>query len=76
MSASLRRPHYPLVLTSSVDADIVCSRAKNHYDPEGGMDFEGSGAPLDQKQQSDALEAFKESFKPLNAKMRQFMYFS
>ncbi|KAI0335424.1 argonaute-like protein [Cubamyces sp. BRFM 1775] len=57
-------------------ADIVCSRAKNHYDPEGGMDFEGSGAPLDQKQQSDALEAFKESFKPLNAKMRQFMYFS
>ncbi|KAJ8481770.1 hypothetical protein ONZ51_g5795 [Trametes cubensis] len=57
-------------------ADIVCSRAKNHYDPEGGMDFEGSGAPLDQQQQSDALQAFKAGFKPLNASMRKVMYFS
>ena len=64
------------MLTSPPDADIVCSRAKNHYDPEGGMDFEGSGAPLDQQQQSDALQAFKAGFKPLNASMRKVMYFS
>ncbi|KAH9899908.1 argonaute-like protein [Cubamyces lactineus] len=57
-------------------ADIVCSRAKNHYDPEGGMDFEGSGVPLDQQQQSDALQAFKAGFRPLSANMRRVMYFS
>ncbi|KAI9063285.1 argonaute-like protein [Trametes sanguinea] len=57
-------------------ADIVCSRAKNHYDPEGNMDFEGSGATLDDAQKKSQLEAFRAAFKPLNASMRKVMYFS
>ncbi|KAI9001051.1 argonaute-like protein [Trametes punicea] len=57
-------------------ADIVCSRAKNHYDPEGNMDFEGSGAPLDDSQRSNQLDAFKAGFKQLNPNTRKVMYFS
>ncbi|KAI0375597.1 argonaute-like protein [Pilatotrama ljubarskyi] len=57
-------------------ADIVCARAKNHYDPEGNMDLEGSGAPLDDAQKKSALDAFKAGFKPLSAAMRKVMYFS
>ncbi|KAH9853511.1 argonaute-like protein [Lenzites betulinus] len=57
-------------------ADIVCARAKNHYDPDGGMDFEGSGVTLDDNQKSSSLEAFKRGFKPLNSAMRKVMYFS
>ncbi|KAI0353623.1 argonaute-like protein [Trametes cingulata] len=57
-------------------ADIVCTRAKNHYDPEGNMDFEGSGAPLDDAQKKSALDAFKAAFKPLHATQRKVMYFS
>ena len=60
----------------SADADIVCSRAKNHYDPEGNMDFEGSGATLDDAQKKSQLESFRAAFKPLNASMRKVMYFS
>ncbi|KAI0638149.1 argonaute-like protein [Trametes polyzona] len=57
-------------------ADIVCARAKNHYDPDGGMDLEGSGVTLDDKQKSDTLAAFRAGFRPLNATMRKVMYFS
>ncbi|CDO71262.1 hypothetical protein BN946_scf184908.g19 [Trametes cinnabarina] len=57
-------------------ADIVCSRAKNHYDPDGHMDFEGSGVTLEDSQKNSQLEAFKAGFRPLNQAMRKVMYFS
>ncbi|KAI0832378.1 argonaute-like protein [Trametes gibbosa] len=57
-------------------ADIVCARAKNHYDPDGGMDFEGSGVTLDDTQKTSTLEAFKKGFKPLHKVMQKVMYFS
>ena len=67
-----------LTLTSDPsDADIVCARAKNHYDPEGSqMDLSESATRLDSKDANRQLEAFKASFKPLNEKSRRVMYFS
>ncbi|EIW61996.1 argonaute-like protein [Trametes versicolor FP-101664 SS1] len=57
-------------------ADIVCARAKNHYDPDGHMDFEGSGGSLSEDQKAKELEVFKAGFKTLHAGMRRVMYFS
>jgi eukaryotic translation initiation factor 2C len=59
------------------DADIVCARAKNHYDPQGGgVDFSDSATHLDAAQADNSLEAFKRNFKPLNRAMATVMYFS
>lgn len=61
---------------SWLDADIVCSRAKNHYDPRGTVDFSDSATQADTSQAEGALEAFKRGFKPLHANMQSVMYFS
>lgn len=58
------------------DADIVCARAKNHYDPDGHLDFEGSGGSLSEDQKAKDLAVFKAGFKTLNPTMRKVMYFS
>lgn len=55
-------------------ADIVCSRAKNHYDPQGSFDFSDSATQADDA--STTLENFKRGFKPLHQKMATVMYFS
>ncbi|KAI0677583.1 argonaute-like protein [Trametes maxima] len=57
-------------------ADIVCARAKNHYDPDGNMDLEGSGVSLDDQQRQSTLDTFKAGFRPLHSSMRKVMYFS
>ncbi|KAN0097521.1 Piwi domain containing protein [Tylopilus felleus] len=57
-------------------ADIVCSRAKNHYDPQGTVDFSDSATQADTSQAEGALEAYKRGFKPLHANMLPLMYFS
>ncbi|KNZ81482.1 Protein argonaute-2 [Termitomyces sp. J132] len=57
-------------------ADIVCSRAKNHYDPQGTLDFSDSATQLDGSQAENSLEAFRRGFKPLNSKQQNLMYFS
>ncbi|KAG9317400.1 argonaute-like protein [Chiua virens] len=57
-------------------ADIVCSRAKNHYDPQGTVDFSDSATQVDNTQAEGALEAFRRGFKPLHANMAPLMYFS
>ena len=63
--------------TPLLDADIVCARAKNHYDPEGTqMDLSESATRLDSQDANRQLEAFKASFKPLNERSRKVMYFS
>jgi eukaryotic translation initiation factor 2C len=56
-------------------ADIVCARARNHFDPTGNLDFsdtstQASGAG------PGGLEAYKLGFKPLHANQRTMMYFS
>ena len=55
----------------SIDADIVCSRAKNHY-PPGGFDTD---ATTQVSQSSDLLEKQKKAYMPLNAKQANLMYF-
>ena len=55
----------------STDADIVCSRAKNHY-PPGGFDTD-TGTQVSQS--SDLLERQKKAYMPLNAKQANVMYF-
>jgi eukaryotic translation initiation factor 2C len=59
-----------------LDADIVCTRAKNHYDPQAGVDFSDSATQLDSGQADTALDAFKRGFKPLHRNMATLMYFS
>lgn len=59
-----------------LDADIVCSRAKNHYDPQGTVDFSDSATQADTSQAEGALEAFRRGFKPLHQNMASLMYFS
>ncbi|KAJ7459186.1 argonaute-like protein [Mycena galericulata] len=58
------------------DADIVCSRAKNHYDPQGTVDFSDSATQVDEGQAASSLEAFRRGFKPLHQSQSTLMYFS
>ncbi|KAJ7611818.1 argonaute-like protein [Roridomyces roridus] len=57
-------------------ADIVCSRAKNHYDPQGTVDFSDSATQVDDGQVASSLEAFRRGFKPLHPSQATLMYFS
>ncbi|KAF7352729.1 Argonaute-like protein [Mycena venus] len=57
-------------------ADIVCSRAKNHYDPQGTVDFSDSATQVDEGQAASSLEAFRRGFKPLHTSQSTLMYFS
>ncbi|KAG2745234.1 hypothetical protein P692DRAFT_20742057, partial [Suillus brevipes Sb2] len=43
------------------DGDIVCSRGKNHYGPQGKIDFSDSATQLDSTQAEGALEAYQKS---------------
>ncbi|KAG6333722.1 hypothetical protein ID866_5365 [Astraeus odoratus] len=57
-------------------ADIVCSRAKNHYDPQGSVNFSDTATHTDTTGADSALEMYKRNFKPLHANMASLMYFS
>ncbi|KZT39639.1 argonaute-like protein [Sistotremastrum suecicum HHB10207 ss-3] len=60
-------------------ADIVCSRAKNHYAPgQHGFEFDDSGtaAMSDPAQQQKTLQEFKSRFMPLHTSTALKMYFS
>lgn len=59
----------------SVDADIVCSRAKNHYEP-GGVGLSESATQMDQQQVNTSLKAYRRGFKPVHMKQFTRMYFS
>jgi eukaryotic translation initiation factor 2C len=53
-------------------ADIVCSRAKFHYDP--GLDISLSETAT-QDSENSALERYRSQFKPLNRNQEGMMYF-
>ncbi|RDB22690.1 Protein argonaute-2 [Hypsizygus marmoreus] len=57
-------------------ADIVCSRAKNHYDPQGTLNFSDSATQVEGSQADNSLDAFRRGFKPLHPKQALLMYFS
>jgi eukaryotic translation initiation factor 2C len=53
-------------------ADLVCSRAKTHFDPTEDLTFDTSTALSG----STNLEAFKDGYKPLHANQQKAMYFA
>lgn len=53
-------------------ADIVCSRAKNHYNPAGNLHLSDSATHTEA---TSDLQAFKQAFVPLNPKQSGLMYF-
>ncbi|KAF8897601.1 argonaute-like protein [Infundibulicybe gibba] len=56
-------------------ADIVCSRAKNHYDPQGLLNFSDSATHVD-NEGGTTLDAFRRNFKKLHQTQSRLMYFS
>lgn len=62
-----------LLTSLSIDADIVCSRAKNHYPPEGNLNLDTSSVDTSQ---TESLEAFRSKFVPLHKNQQRLMYFS
>ncbi len=61
---------------TSLDADIVCARAKNHYDPQGNMHLSDSATQLSAGQADASVVAFRQAFRPLHNAQRTLMYFS
>ncbi|KAH8113254.1 argonaute-like protein [Phellopilus nigrolimitatus] len=59
-------------------ADIVCSRAKNHFNPEAtdGFNFSDSATQPDDQQANATLEMYKKNFKNLHNTTALSMYFS
>ncbi|KAI5983309.1 argonaute-like protein [Pisolithus marmoratus] len=57
-------------------ADIVCNRAKNHYDPQGGINLSDTATHTNTTGAESTLEAYKRNFKPLHTNMTTLMYFS
>lgn len=76
--SSLSQPLPPqrvLTICPEIDADIVCSRAKNHYDPEDTRGFQLSeSGDTEGTQGSSVLQRYKDGFKPLNATTARNMY--
>ena len=58
------------------DADIVCSRAKNHFDPQAGLNLSDSATQVDETQSAASLEVYKKNFKPPHQNAALTMYFS
>jgi len=53
-------------------ADMVCSRARTHFDPAEHLTFDASTVVSG----SSNLEAFKDGYKPLHANQQKAMYFA
>ncbi|TFK75842.1 argonaute-like protein [Pluteus cervinus] len=56
-------------------ADIVCSRAKNHYSPEGSVVLSETGTRLG-SERSTSLDLYKREYRKLHQNQRILMYFS
>lgn len=56
-------------------ADIVCSRAKHHYDPQQGLELSLSETGTNTEEQAASLERYRAAFKQLNPNMKKLMYF-
>jgi eukaryotic translation initiation factor 2C len=76
MSSIILRPRrISMTLTYSLDADRVCSRAKNHFSPNEPLGLSDAGTQASGQSQI-GLEAYKEAYKPLHQNQRLLMYFS
>lgn len=59
-----------------LDADIVCARAKNHFDPNSDVNLSDTYSQIGSKEADLSLESFKKNFKPLAKPTESLMYFS
>lgn len=59
----------------TIDADIVCSRAKHHYDPQHGLDLSMSETLSNTTEAVTTLEMFRQGFRPAHERMKKLMYF-
>ena len=48
------------------DADIVCSRAKNHFDPGGTLQLELETPTGSGEQRGPSIDAYRHAYKPLH----------
>jgi len=55
-----------------LDADIVCARAKNHFDPAGSLEIDTAGSP-GTGARSPPIEAYKRAFVPINQRIMDTM---
>jgi hypothetical protein len=59
--------------------DIVCARAKNHFDPQAHVELSEDNTPSDpsrKKESEKTLSYFQKAFKPLAGNAQRRMYFS
>lgn len=71
-TVSLRSTNQWFWLISYPDANIVCSRARNHFDPDNRQDFSDSGTRSDL---DSTIETFRCDFMPLAQVQSRRMYF-
>ena len=65
------------IVSSFVDADIVCARAKLHYVPGGDQgDLSESATQLSSTEADRQMESFRAGFKKVHDRTRFLMYFS
>ena len=60
----------------SLDADIVCARAKNHFDPSSDVNLSETYSQIGSRDVDITLESFKKNFKQLAKPAESLMYFS
>ena len=63
-------------MIDATDADIVCSRARNHYSPGSNLQLEDMDDDRSAGSSKEQLEKFKQEFKGLHESMKKVMYFS
>jgi hypothetical protein len=63
------------LLTRILDADIVCERAKNHYDPSVEFSSFDDGGTTTSGGASSTVQRFKDQFQPIHASMRYKMLY-
>jgi hypothetical protein len=65
---------FPTCAELILDADLVCSRAKNHYDPQGTLDF--SDSTSHSQTAAEVLASFKQGYQDLHPAQARLMYFT
>ena len=58
------------------DADIVCSRAKNHFDPNGNIDLSDTSTQASGSGGDPGLDAYRQAYRPPHGNQKAAMYFS
>ena len=58
------------------DADIVCSRAKNHFDPNGNIDLSDTSTQASGSGGDPGLDAYRQAYRPPHGNQKTAMYFS